>query len=372
MALPSTGPISALDVANEIGMSRVNFNWGSPESISLALFEEFPAQNSASVSASQWLGSSWIFTKSVNLLSQTQTTNYTFDMNSAAIIRGRTAFVVTVPRSTYIFSRFTTTAALTIAGGQAYNNTYWKDSFVMDVAGALLGKGGTGGSQSNDPLFRNGARGGPALRFETNVYVPCSVNISVTNGTPGYICGGGGGGAASGQTSLVSIASGGGGGGAGFGIGGGPNPVTTIPTPTPSFGPPQGDTPDNRKYSGGMGGTILPGDNLINPVGSLYSSAGAGAWGGQFVILGSADAGGVGGQQNNAGPNTGYAGTGTKQGAAGGGGWGASGGNCQNSNFVAGAVLARGGAGGSAIEKNGRIVNVTIVTGARVWGDVTI
>jgi hypothetical protein len=370
MALPSSGPISALDVANEIGMSRVNFNWGSPESISLALFEEFPAQNSASVSASQWSGSSWKLTKSVNLLSQTQATNYTFNMNSAAIIRGRTAFVVTVPRSTYIFSRFTTTAALTIAGGQAYNNTYWKDSFAMDVGGALLGKGGTGGSQSNDILETYGSRGGPALRFENNVNVPCSVNISVNSGTPGYICGGGGGGGASGRSSLVSTVSGGGGGGAGFGIGGGPNPVTTIPTPTPSYGPPQGDTPSNRKYSGGMGGTTLPGDNLNNPVGSLYSSAGAGAWGGQFVSQGLAYGGGVGGQQNNAGPNTGFAGTGTKQGAAGGGGWGAAGGDCFNQNFGAG--IARGGGGGSAIEKNGRIVDITIASGARVWGNVTL
>lgn len=370
MALPSSGPISALDIANEIGIPRTNFSWGSSESISLGFSTpNVPAPGSATISASNWYSKSWRIAVNLNVTA-ISTAEAQLNLNSVAPITGRSDVTYTLGRGLTLYALSTSTYALTTTGGVAHNSTYWKDTITINCAGGIImGKGGAGGTQSRDPAIANGKAGGSAININSNVLVPVTINVTANGGNTGYICGGGGGAGASGDGFSVSVDSGGGGGGAGFGLGGGPNPVTTIPLPPPNFAPPQGDTPSNRKYSGGMGGAILPGNTVQNPVGSLYTESQSGGNGGQFVAAGSAYAGGLGGTINNAGPNTTYVGSGTRQGAAGGGGWGASGGNTTNIPF--GNVTNPGGRGGYSIRQNGRGVTVVASTG-RVYGDILL
>jgi hypothetical protein len=362
MALPSSGPISALAIINEIGMPQADFSFGSREAISLATDQIYPAPNSTTVGARMFYDTSW--RKSVTLTATTAS-QVTLNATTSATIPGRTDIYYTVPVSTWVYSGDTSVAALFATGGRANNDTYWKDSISIRIdGGGILGKGGKGGdSLPNTAAARAGKPGGAAIDIMTTTGVPVTVLLTSANGRPGYLCGGGGGGGAiGGGSSLAGSDTGNGGGGAGYGIGGGALARTNIPGPPTQRGQQIGDTPNAQKFMGGMGGTIVPGVTVPDPVGYLYSYAAAGGSGGQLVTLGIGYNGGLGGDTSNAGTGTYYSSpSGPRQGGAGGGGWGASGGSAQMTNF--GNFTAPGGAGGPAIKKNGRDVTVRNTSG---------
>ena len=246
---------------------------------------------------------------------------------------GKSDITVTVNSAIYLWSDSTGTPALNITGGTT------GDTLTIVNNGYIMGKGGTGGSNST------GSVGGPAINFGFGL---AGATINNTNGSAYIGGGGGGGGGRSGSTPNIHAAGGGAGGGAG-----GTGNTSEGPSPGGDGGA-IGASGSNgtESFGGGGGGRIFPG--------AASSTSGFLSQGGQAGGRGSNNngGGGGGGGSNNVGSNanTGF-------GAGGGGGWGASGGSSGGGN--------PGGSGGKAVNLNGKTVTFTSGNTTRVWGTVS-
>jgi hypothetical protein len=243
---------------------------------------------------------------------------------------GTSDITVNVNSAIYLWSNSTATPALNITGGTT------GDTLTIVNNGYIMGKGGTGGSNSN------GFAGGTAINFGFGL---AGATINNTNGSA-FIGGGGGGGGGS-NASGSAVGGGGGAGGANGGAGhtgpGGPGGGIGASGSAPN--------PDSGFGAAGGGGRIFPG--------TASSTASFTAHGGQAGGRGGNNnpGGGGGGGSNNAGSPTNFG-----NGGGGGGGWGASGGG--------GAGRSAGG-GGKAINLNGKTATFTSGDTARVWGAVS-
>jgi hypothetical protein len=379
MTLPLSGPISLLEVNEELGFpptDPINMN-----SSDVRLLFEVPISGSP-ISMSDGYGkSSTRFT----LVVSSNTTN--LNVRSAAVAAGwdeDLKVLVIVAPGVYVWSGSVASPAMTISGS-------FPNGVEVLNQGYIMGCGGNGAWGK-----ASGTTGGTAISIGVNV------TINNTNASAYIGGGGGGGGGIYGQIRSSSFSNpalfafGGGGGGAGGGIGGGrgtaaPSTSSTLSgTQGGGSGAGPGGTGGNQSnyfYSlsnvvtvstalGARGGTAGGGGGQAGAPFSTFNIWGGGGGGGR-VFPGTTAAGslsrtddvtvvgGIGWGLNVSG-GTGLSSGTYGQGAGGGGGWGAVGGSAGNTTYG-----ATGGPGGKAVALNGYSVTWTSGDTARVYGSVS-
>lgn len=219
MPLPTTGPITLLDIANEFGGT-------APHSLDEYLGKAAGIPSSGTLDFAVFRGKSSKFAHTITA-HQKQINLRTYLLSAGW--DGVSSAEVTINTGVYIWSDSRTIAALTTGSPYAGGLTLINKGFIM-------GKGGDGGYvQANRTSYVAATTGGPAI----------VLNVPITiNNASGYIGGGGGGGAGA-FANVLNVATvpymSAGGGGAGGGRGG---PV------------PYGDVNGTVLSSFGNGGTI--------------------------------------------------------------------------------------------------------------------
>jgi hypothetical protein len=288
-----------------------------------------------------------------------QTLSSSATTTTVTIPSGYTNAIIFIPTGVTLRSAVQATAALIVTGALV-------DNLKIIVNGAVLGKGGNGASESNNPQ-----NGGDAIRI-----APFKVNITITiDCTYGYVAAGGGGGG----RAIYTVANtyylyGGGGAGSGNSgeVGTAVNPAlgaTSVGT-SGSNGTTVIDAGLSEYTSGGGGGLIVPGTSV-----SLGSQTAIGAYPG---IGGSG--GGTGAARKNSGVSTNFTNNGggfnqlggtlptgaNRAAGGGGGGWGAGGGRGV-SQF---ASQQSGGLGGYAVNYGIGGFAIYVINPANVAGQL--
>jgi hypothetical protein len=267
------------------------------------------------------------------------------DLSSISGYTNGTNVVLLVPASVVLTSDSSSSAGLTL-----FNTGDNPSSLRMVINGAILGKGGLGGSETSQ------GEGGDALYINTNS--PTQVIVDNKNG---YLAGGGGGGGRAfnnttiGASTVVTY----GGGGAGyFGSSG------TVGNAAYNAGVSSGVSVGNNGTvvvgavtyaSGGSGGTILPGiltrhtgsyaNQIVPGLGGSAGGVGAFSVTTNTVTFSNPQPGNYGGAYRENGGFLNMTGGTPPCAGGGGGGWGAQGGSGRRTS----SVVQSGRAGGKAI-----------------------
>lgn len=193
MPLPTSGPISLLDIQNEFGGSNpigINEYYGVgsgvPASGTISLFDFYGLSNA------------------YNLIISANQTN--LNLRSYAIANGwdgSASLNVTINSSVVIYST-TSTYALTIDGS-------FPSGITLINNGVIVGDGGNGGAGGSNGIGGGGSVGGVGGSAQNALFVDTPTTID----NQGTIAGGGGGGGGGGGSSYqwVGLPGGGGGGG---------------------------------------------------------------------------------------------------------------------------------------------------------------
>jgi hypothetical protein len=262
-------------------------------------------------------------------------------LTTVTIPAGYTNAIIFIPTGVTLRTNLTVQPALYITGTQIEN-------LKIIVNGAILGMGGTGGSESNNP-----SAGGTGILLSNFIY-SSTFTVDCTNG---YVAGGGGGG---GYASYLPDYFYGlyGGGGAGGGNSGS-SPLynralgaTTVGTSGSNGTTVELDFCGNLEYyvSGGGGGLIVPGASVsLGVKNTIDSFPGIGGSGGGSGAARKSGVNSVTFANNGGGFNQGGGTQGSSLSQAsggGGGGWGGNGGTSKRINIT----LQAGAAGGVAID----------------------
>jgi hypothetical protein len=274
---------------------------------------------------------------------RTTGTTYVVTLSSSAtqttvsLPAGFTNAIIIVPTGVTLRNNSTSNPALYIGGTSVGN-------LKIIVNGAILGKGGVGGSDGGTP-----GDGGDAIRLQNFICSTLTIDC-----TYGYVAGGGGGGGVATWGPGTNYSLYGGGGAGGGNSGGGGQLVAygaTVAGTSGSNGSRIGFCGDEWA-SGGGGGLIVPGATVslglkntaeaFAGIGGSGGGSGAAAKnsgsattftnnGGGFNVIGGTQANGIG-----------------RASGGGGGGWGATGGNSKTQNVT----QQNGGLGGFAVYTN--------------------
>jgi len=260
----------------------------------------------------------------------------TFSLDTIPGMASGTDVILVVPANVKLYSSDATYPALTLI-----YSTYTPNSVRVIVNGSITGMGGYGGGNS----ISAAGNGGDAIALGTATYVYNATTIF--DCTNGYIAGGGGGGGETSSASGNDLYGGGGAGGGSSGFVGSPayNPGAT--PGTSASGNNGYYASGTGHYSGGSGGTILPGTRTTNTVGTVgvsYPGLGGQAGGaGAFQQFSTVVLNYGGAFKENGGQSRGLG----RYYAGGGGGWGGNGGNGYRSTIL----NQTGAAGGYAVRK---------------------
>ena len=317
--------------------------------------------NGNSVSAPTGSGTVWgtTYTSSTSVVyTFPSTSNYqTLNLDTIPGIAAGMDVILVVPANVILYSSNYLNPALKIT-----YSTYTPNSVRIIVNGAIMGAGGIGGGGTdlNYP-------GGDAIGLgATGLPFTCPIIFDCTNG---YIAGGGGGGGKS-ATNLTSLSLYGGG-GAGGGSSGSSGSTAYNPGPTLgtySNGNNGYATTGTVAYSGGSGGTILPGTITVNTAGTSGTTypgkAGQAGGAGAFTQNTTGNVNNYGGGFNQ---NGGQVNTLSAYYAGGGGGWGGAGG----SGYRNRTILQAGAVGGGAVRNiTASNAQVYIVNSSHIAGTV--
>jgi len=276
---------------------------------------------------------------------------------SITIPGGYTNAIIFIPTGVTVRSNNNGAPALRVTGSQVEN-------LKIIVNGAVLGKGGDGGSESNNPTA-----GGRAILIDNFLYTD-SFTVDCTYG---YVAGGGGGGGfvTWNPDSVYGIYGGGGAGGGNSGDGG-VNPAygATVVGTSGSNGTIFYNACEDTYYiSGGGGGLIVPGSSVsLGTKNTIASFPGIGGSGGGSGAARKSGVNSVTFANNGGGFNQGGGTQGSSLSQASGGGGGGWGGNGGASKRITVTVQV-GGSGGAAID-TGIGLPVYIINPGNVAGQV--
>jgi len=212
MALPSSGPLTILQIATEFGGSAPyalgNYYRGGAFVANTPANAAIPA--SGAIALSNFYGAS----KSrvtVNIVISANTQNFDVYANrGGSYVAGNTDVIVTINSGVYVGASSTGIYALTVSS--AFNSG---DTVSIINNGVIIGAGGSGGAGG----VGNGVNGGGGAAGGNALAINRPTRITNNNLIAG---GGGGGGGGRGYKTIVSnYQGGGGGGGAGYNAGGG-------------------------------------------------------------------------------------------------------------------------------------------------------
>ena len=281
----------------------------------------------------------------------------TFSLDTIPGMAAGSDVILVVPSNVKLYSSDVTQPALTLT-----YSTYTPNSVRVIVNGSITGMGGYGGGNS----ISAAGVGGDAIALGTATYAYNAATIF--DCTNGYIAGGGGGGGESGSAAGSDIYGGGGAGGGSSGLVGSPAYNAGATPGTSTSGNNGFYNSGSGQYSGGSGGTILPGTRTTSSAGTsglVYPGLGGQAGGaGAFQQSLTTTPGNYGGGFNE---NGGFVNALGRYYAGGGGGWGASGGN----GYRTRTLYQAGGVGGYAVKKYSTSnPNMYIINSINIGGTV--
>jgi hypothetical protein len=261
MPLPSSGPITILQIATEFGGSAPyalgNYYRGGAFVANTPANAAIPA--SGAIALSNFYGAS----KSrvtVNIVISANVQNYdVFANRGGSYVAGNTDLILTINNGAFVGATSTGVYALTVSS--AFNAG---DTVTIINNGVIIGAGGNGGAGGIGNGVNGGGGGGGGNALAINRPTRITNNNLIAGG------GGGGGGGRGGKSGITTYQGGGGGGGAGYNAGSG-------------------------AASGGGSGSVVAGGGGGNPAGGTSTGGAGGGRGASGGTSGGGSGGGAGG-----------------------------------------------------------------------------